>query len=151
MPKPCSFLHLGMLTDTVRARPASKRRIYRPCARPVSRDRGRSRAFCVPSRRLDSAPWRSHRSASRCKPLALGTVAPGPTHLIFLRALGARPESARSEYGPSKRSRRPPSLRLLNPSIWIVHTVYKTSGGCPSLTHRPPPPNIKSPRHVSGA
>ena len=83
MPRPCSFLHLGMLTDTVRARPASKRRIYRPCARPVSRDRGRSRAFCVPSRRLDSAPWRSHRSASRCKPLALGTVAPGPTHLIF--------------------------------------------------------------------
>ena len=34
-------------------------------------------------RRLESAPWRSRRSASRCKPLALGLVAPGPTHLTF--------------------------------------------------------------------
>ena len=95
MPRPCSFLHFGMLTDTVRARPASKRRIYRPCARPVSRDRGRSRTFCAPSRRLESAPWPSRRSASCCKPLALGTVAPGPTYLIFEspgRASGERQE-----------------------------------------------------------
>jgi hypothetical protein len=82
-PEPCSFLHLVMLTDTVRARPASRHRSYRPCDRPVSRDRGRSCAFCVPSRQLESAPLRSRRSASRRKPLALGLVAPGPTHLNF--------------------------------------------------------------------
>ena len=103
--KPCSFLHLVMLTDTVRARPASRRQSYRPCARPVSRDRGRSCTFCVPSRRLESVGL----SLQTACPRPRGTQADSPA---FLRALGARPKSARSEYGP--KSSHPDPCRALH-------------------------------------
>ena len=151
--EPGSFLHLVMVTDTVRARPASRRRSYRPCACPVSRDRGRSCAFCVtePTARIGSmALTQVGLSLQTACPRPGGTQADSPE---FLRALGARPESTRSDHRPSEREvpETPLCTFLLNPSIGIVHTVYKTSGCCPSLTHRPPPPNIRSPRHVSGA
>ena len=101
MPRPCSFLHLGMLTDTVRARPASKRRIYRPCARPVRVSRSRSLARLLrtePTARFGSmALTQVGFSLQTACPRHRGTRADS---LEFLRALGARPESARSEYGP---------------------------------------------------
>jgi hypothetical protein len=76
----------------------------------------------------ESAPWRSHRSASRCKPLALGLVASGPTHLIFVspgRASQERQERIWAVKEVPETSLTSP--RLTNPSIWIVHTVHKTS------------------------
>ena len=86
--------------------------------------------------------------------LSLQTACPRPRGTRtdtpdFLRALGARPKNARSEYGPSKRGPRgprdPPHFSCLTPvlsRIWIVHTVHKTSAPAalpspvsPSLPH----------------
>ena len=64
----CSFLHSGILTDTVWVQPASKHRSYRPCDRAhVSRSRSLSSRFASQSRFVSISEirrcWRSHDKA----------------------------------------------------------------------------------------
>ena len=76
--RPCSLIPLG--PGSLKKNEVTDRALVRCLGIEVARV---GLDLRTEPRRLESAPWRSRRSASRCKPLALGLVAPGPTHLTF--------------------------------------------------------------------
>ena len=78
--RPCSLIPLRVRAGLAKNNEVTDRALVRCLGIEVARV---GLDLRTEPRRLESAPWRSRRSASRCKPLALGLVAPGPTHLTF--------------------------------------------------------------------